>query len=54
MFDEDCFRFLLQKIEDNNQTWGRGRARIDHLYLKNKILATIPNFDFTPYPNFNP
>lgn len=54
MFDEDCFRFLLQKIEDNNQTWGRGRARIDHLDLKNKILATIPNFDFTPYPNFNP
>ena len=38
IFDRDSFAFLLQKIEENNQTLDRRRARIDHASLKEKNL----------------
>ena len=53
IFDRDSFTFLLQKIEENNQTLDRRRARIDHASLKEKICEKYPDFDFSIYPKFN-
>ena len=53
IFDRDSFAFLLQKIEENNQTLDRRRARIDHASLKEKICEKYPDFDFSIYPKFN-
>ena len=53
IFDRDSFTFLLQKIEENNQTLDRRRARIDHASLKEKICEKYSDFDFSIYPKFN-
>jgi hypothetical protein len=53
LFDLEAIRFTLERIEGNGQAYGRGRARSDHMEIKNRLLEIDPNFDFTPYPNFS-
>jgi hypothetical protein len=48
---DDCID-LIQGIEGNNQTWGRGRAGEDHLALRNRVLTINPKFDFGPFKVF--
>lgn len=44
---------LLKGIEENNQTYGRGRAKRDHAKLKVRCDAVLgSNFDYTAYPYF--
>lgn len=43
----------LRGIEQNNQTYGRGRARLDHVELRaacEKVLGA--GFDYSPFPRF--
>ena len=45
---------LLDKIETNNQVWGRSRARTDHPKVRcilSKVLGK--DFDYSGYPNFD-
>ncbi|AAU91286.1 hypothetical protein MCA2681 [Methylococcus capsulatus str. Bath] len=48
---DDCID-LVEGIQGNDQTYGRGRARTDHQALRARILALDPNFDFTAYKTF--
>lgn len=48
---DDCID-LIQRIEGNSQTWGRGRAGEDHLAIRNRVLELDPKFDFNPFKTF--
>ena len=52
-FDTEGFEYLLEGGEANNQTYGRGNARIEYNELKEIITKVESNFDFTRYPEFN-
>ena len=49
--DADRIRNLLIGIESNNQTYWRGRARIDHAVIDGRI-AIVGGIDKAQYPNF--
>jgi hypothetical protein len=53
-FDSEAMKTLLEQIEGNSQTYGRGRASIDHpkVYLRcQQVLGA--SFDYTKYVDFN-
>jgi hypothetical protein len=53
LFNENSLHYLLEKIEGNNQTWGRGRSYTDHPKIKERIDAVIGDaFEPAPYPRF--
>jgi hypothetical protein len=54
LFDKETIILLLQKIEQNTQTYGRGAARKEHEEIKKKLLQLLDGeeFNWTPYPHF--
>jgi hypothetical protein len=48
---DDCID-LIEGIQRNDQTYGRGRARDDHQALRERVLELDPKFDFSGYKNF--
>jgi hypothetical protein len=44
---------LIEKIETNNQTYGRWQASHDHKLIRNRVIEFEPNFNFNDYPQFN-
>lgn len=48
---DDCVD-LIEGIQGNDQTWGRGRAGDDHKELRDHVLALDPKFDFSAYKVF--
>ena len=48
---DDCVD-LIEGIQGNDQTWGRGRAGDDHKDLRDHVLALDPKFDFSAYKVF--
>lgn len=48
---DDCID-LIEGIQGNDQTYGRGRARDDHQALRERVLALDSKFDFTGYKTF--
>lgn len=53
LFNIESFIFLLEKIERNDQNYGRGRASIDHPKIKNRIIELDKDFDLSRFPNFS-
>ena len=51
-YSMDQFVTLLQRIGLNGQTYGRGRARLEHLEIKERIDKIDSTFDWTLFPNF--
>ena len=49
---EDCLD-LLEGIQKNSQTYGRGRAVEDHQAIRNRLLEIDSKVDLSSYPNFN-
>lgn len=49
--DAERLRNLLSGIESNNQTYWRGRSRIDHALVDERIAA-VGGIDKAKYPNF--
>lgn len=52
LFSIDAILYLLSKIEDNNQVYGRNRASVDHPKVMSHALELDKQFDVSPYPNF--
>lgn len=52
-FNIETYEYLLEKSEDNRQTYGRARADKDYQKIKAKIIEIDQDFDFTKYRNFN-
>jgi len=51
--DSEQIIYLLESIEQNDQTYNRGRADHDHAQVKKKAVELIGNeFDSNSYPNF--
>lgn len=48
---DDCID-LVEGIQGNNQTWGRGRAGTDHNDVRSRVIELDPGFDFSQYPTF--
>jgi hypothetical protein len=48
---DDCID-LIVGIQDNDQTYGRGRASDDHKDLRERVLELDPKFDFAAYKTF--
>lgn len=48
---DDCIN-LVEGVQGNNQTYGRGRASDDHRALRDRILELDPKFDLGPYRTF--
>lgn len=51
-FDLKALEALLQKIETNNQTYGRGASSSDHAVIYRRIIELNAEFDFSDYPHF--
>lgn len=49
---DDCIE-LIKGIQNNDQTWSRGRARSDHQLLKDRLLAIDTTFDFGQFKIFD-
>ncbi|MCL4733269.1 hypothetical protein KJZ71_05770 [Patescibacteria group bacterium] len=47
------FRNHIKRIQDNDQTWERWRARGDHQLLRARAMELDPAFDLTQYAIFN-
>ncbi len=52
LFSLDDLTFTLERIENNNQTYGREQALQDHPRLKGRVLELDENFDCEAYPSF--
>lgn len=52
LFNIEALQFTIQKIEQNNQTYWRGLASIDHPIIKKRVLELHESFDFEQYPYF--
>lgn len=50
--DIDILMYIMELSQNNNQTYDRGRSRIDHKKIKDRIIEINPEFDFTNYANF--
>ncbi len=48
---DDCVD-LIEGIQGNDQTWGRGRAGDDHKELRDHVIALNPKFEFSEYKVF--
>jgi hypothetical protein len=48
---DDCID-VIERIQGNQQTYGRARARADHREVYARILQLEPGFDFTDYKTF--
>jgi hypothetical protein len=48
---DDCID-LIEGIQSNGQTYGRGRAGDDHGALHERVLELDPKFDFSDYKTF--
>lgn len=48
---DDCID-LIEGIQSNGQTYGRGRAGDDHGALRERVLELDPKFDFSDYKTF--
>ena len=48
---DDCID-LIEGIQGNDQTYGRGRSCDDHKTLRERVLELDPKFDFTAYKTF--
>ena len=48
----DCIS-LVEGIQGNSQTWGRGRAASDHVELRTRAKELDATFDAKSYPVFN-
>jgi hypothetical protein len=54
LFNEETISFLLDKIEGNQQVYGRGRSYTDNRAVKAQIDQIFPNgYDLTPYTAFS-
>lgn len=49
---DDCVD-LIEKIQENEQTWARGRAFVDHRELRARAMELDPTFDSAQYQIFN-
>ena len=49
---DDCID-LIEKIQNNDQTWERSRAKADHSELRARAIELFPDFDSTQYRVFN-
>jgi hypothetical protein len=45
---DDCID-LIEGIQGNNQTWGRGRANVDHRFLRARARELDPKFNYEQY-----
>lgn len=52
LFNIELFKYLLLKINNNNQTYHRSAAKEDHLLIKEKILLIDDSFDLSEYQYF--
>lgn len=52
-YTQEHFENLMSGIEQNDQTWGRGRAFGDHPNIKKVICEKFPDFSFDRFYNFN-
>lgn len=50
-FDIEDFERLFGDIEENSQTWGRKKAKKDHLELYDHARTIDPGFDLTKFRN---
>lgn len=51
-FSKDHLLNILNVMDTKGQVYGRKKAAIDGLIIKEKILSVIPDFDFSPYKTF--
>lgn len=52
-FDKEAIVFLIERIEKNDQVYGRLRAKEEHKEIKKKLFQLRgQEFDLNPYPNF--
>ncbi|MEG4944460.1 hypothetical protein [Microcoleus sp. F4-D5] len=53
VFDKEAIEFLIERIEQNDQVYGRRKAREEHKEIKEKLFQLHgQEFDLNPYPNF--
>jgi hypothetical protein len=53
VFDKEEIVFLIQRIEQNDQVYGRRKAKEEHKEIKEKLFQLHgQEFDLNPYPNF--
>jgi hypothetical protein len=52
VFDKDAIVFLIERIEQNDQVYGRRKAKEEHKEIKKKLFQLHgQEFDLNPYPN---
>ena len=52
-FDKEAIVFLIERIEQNNQVYRRGKAKEEHKEIKKKLFQLHgQEFDLNRYPNF--
>jgi hypothetical protein len=52
-FDKEAIVFLIERIEQNDQAYGRGKAKKEHKEIKKKLFQLHgQEFDLNRYPNF--
>ncbi len=52
-FNGEALKFLLQKIEGNNQTYGRGSSTPDHKLIYDRAKEIFgETFDYSSFPRF--
>jgi hypothetical protein len=52
-FDKEAIVFLMERIEQNDQVYGRGKAKKEHKEIKKKLFQLHgQEFDLNRYPNF--
>ena len=53
VFDKEAIVFLIERIEKNDQVYGRRKAKEQHKEIKKKLFQLHgQEFDLKPYPNF--
>jgi len=53
VFDKEAIVFLIERIEQNNQVYRRGKAKEEHKEIKKKLFQLHgQEFDLNRYPNF--
>lgn len=48
-FNEEDILELINGIDDNNQTYWRSRATVDHQLIVDKAISIVPSFDVTKF-----
>ncbi|MEG5173913.1 hypothetical protein [Microcoleus sp. B3-D7] len=53
VFDKEAIVFLIERIEKNDQVYGRRKAKEEHKEIKKKLFQLHgEEFDLNPYPDF--